>query len=317
MFQIIKMIIYRILHNLVFLFLPLIVTPIVIALSLFFTHNMSVNANIAIVGECDIDFSNIDAIKVTYLESEPKISELLQGKYDAAITVTDGKFEITTIKGEQFRNALDELLEGETPEWNYGQVRGEVANLVGFIMMFVLLLGVMLYRFYYEEKGGIDRRILSTKINYLGYCLSHCIVVFCMVFIPIIAVILIFSWIHGFNSNVSNYQIILIIGTISLLGATYGFFISSLIESDESAILLGAMTIIISTLISGSFRNTVNNPIIEYISHMLPQKQILDYVIALEGDQFLPAHLIVCILFSIAFVMLGLYFNKRRLAYNR
>lgn len=66
--EIVKMIFYRIRKNKAYLFLPIIVTPIVIALSINFTENMTTSAKIAIVGCNDISLHQSDNINVCYLD---------------------------------------------------------------------------------------------------------------------------------------------------------------------------------------------------------------------------------------------------------
>lgn len=315
MLNLMKMIMYRILHNKTFLFLPVIVTPIVIMLSIFFTNNMATNANIAIVNQSNISFAKSAGVNITYLDSTPPLSDLMQGKYDAIVNVNNDKsFDIQTIKNENFKAAIEDTLSGKTPHWNLSSKRGEISNLTGFIMMFVLLIGIMLYRFYYEEKNGIDKRILSSPITYIKYSLSHCIVVLGIVFIPMIIIILGYSLIWGFDTNMNNLDLCLIFGLMALLGSSLGLFISSIVKSDDNAVLVGAMTVISTTLLSGSFRDITSTKITMFISKILPQKYILDYAMNLENNQKVNSlGILYVLILCLLFILLSLYFNKRRL----
>lgn len=313
MLPLIKSLAYRIIHNKAFLFLPIIVTPLVLILSLYFTHNMTTYANIAVVG--DYPTIQADGVKITPLEEVPPFSDLMQGRFDAVVIFDGENYTIETVKGDTFQEALTTVLNGGTPNWTSGQARGEVANLTGFIMMFVLLIGIMLYRFYYEEKDGIDRRILSSPVNYIQYMLSHCIVVLLMVYVPVMLIITGFSIFHGFQSNASILQIAFIFFMLSLLGTTLGFCLSSLIPSDESAILLGSMTVIVTTLLSGGFREITSAGIAQTISKFLPQKYILDYAMAVENcTQVNYLSIVGVFLLCGLFLIIGLLANRKRLS---
>ena len=313
--KIIKMIFYRIKHNKAYLFFPIVVTPIIIALSINFTQNMTSSINIAIVGCSDISLHQSDGINISYLDVKPPFSEVMDGKYDAVITTENGNYSIETIKGSTVKNAIEDMLQGKSPSFDTSfATRGEISNLTGFIMMFVLSTGVMLYKFYYEEKGGLEMRILSSPISNTKYILSHVLTVFLTIFIPIIIITSTYEIIWGFDTNISVLEISSIIFLMSLLGSTLGLFISSIINSDENAVLVGTMTVICTTLLSGSFKEIASNNVTKFISSLLPQKYILDYAISLENNKSVNLMgVLYVIILSFAFVLLSLYFNKRRL----
>ncbi|OCA97212.1 ABC transporter permease [Clostridium beijerinckii] len=316
MTNLIKMIFYRILKNKAYLFMPIIVTPLVILASISFTMNSSIKANIAVIG---MDNSNLSIkdVKVTSIEEQPKFSDLVQDKYDAIVMYENGKYNIETVKGETFKTALEDALNGKTPSWGNDLKRGTISNLVGFITMFILLVSVMLYRFYYEEKNGINKRILSSTINYIEYSLAHCTIVFTMIFMPTILIILLYSGIWGFNSNVSNLQLILIFFVLCFLGTALGFMISSIVKYDQNATLIGAMLVIITTLLSGSFRPVPQQGLAKIISEMLPQKYILDFPLAIENYKNVNyISIIIILIFSIVLIFLGIIINKRKLETN-
>ena len=316
MASLIKMIFYRIFKNKAYLFMPIIVTPLVILASISFTMNSSVKANIAVIGVNNLDLA-IKDVKVTSIEEEPKFSDLVQNKYDAIVTYKNGQYDIKTVKGDVFKTALEDALNGKTPSWSNDLKRGTVSNLVGFITMFILLVSVMLYKFYYEEKKGINKRILHSTINYIKYSIAHCTIVFIMIFIPTIFIILLYNGIWGFNSNVTDSQLIFIFFILCFLGTALGFIISSTVKYEQNATLIGAMLVIISTLLSGSFRPVPQQGIAKVISEILPQKYILDFTLAIENYMNVNyISMIVIVMFSIGLIFLGIIINKRKLESN-
>lgn len=284
--KIIKMILYRIWHKKAYLFLPIIVTPIVLILAINFTQNISANVNIAVVGKNENKILENGSIKVTYVQQKPAFSKVMDGTYDAIVTTNNGTYNIETDKDNHVKEAINNFLQGKpsilTQSSSY---RGEISNLTGFIMMFILLIGVMLYKFYYEERGTIENRILSMPISPLSYIMSHCITVWGMVFFPTFIIISIYKLFIGFDSTVNIAGIASIVFLMSFLGSSFGLLLTSLIRSEENAILVGAMSVIITTLLSGSFREITTNGITPFIQKLLPQKYILDYAICLENNQ--------------------------------
>lgn len=313
MTNLIKMIFYRISINKAYLFMPIIVTPLVILASISFTMNTSIKANIAIIGMNSSNLS-IKDVKITNITEEPKLSDLVQDKYDAIVNYKDGKYNIETVKGEVFKTALEDALNGKTPSWSNDLKRGPISNLVGFITMFILLVAIMLYRFYYEEKDGINKRILSSTINYIKYSIAHCIIVFIMIFIPTILIILLYNGVWGFNSNVSNLQLIFVFFILCLLGTALGSIISSIVKYDQNATLIGAMLVIITTLLSGSFRPVPQEGAAKIISEILPQKYIVDFPLAIENYKNINySSMILILIFSLGLIFLGIVINKRKL----
>lgn len=295
--KLIKMILYRIWHKKAYLFLPIIVTPIVLLLAINFTQNISTNLSIAIVSENENEILESKSIEVSYVKEKPAFSKVMDGTYDAIVIMDNGTYKIETDKDNHVKEAINNFLQGKPYDLTQSSShRGEISNLAGFIMMFVLLIGVMLYKFYYEERGTIEKRILSTPISALKYIMSHCITVWGMVFFPTFIIISIYKLLIGFDSTVSIAGIASIIFLMSFLGSSFGLFLTSLIYSEENAILVGAMSVIITTLLSGSFREITVNGITLFIQKVLPQKYILDYAICLENNQMINIAGIVYIL---------------------
>ena len=109
---------------------------------------------------------NIKYVSCTVINEHPKLSELAQGKYDAIIEYKNGEYEIKSLKGEEFDRALEKVLKKEqtvNDAFASKQSRGVIGNLAGFLSMLLLLLGSILYKFYYADKGGIARRIVVSK----------------------------------------------------------------------------------------------------------------------------------------------------------
>lgn len=260
---------------------------------------------------------NIENISVTQLETEPKLSELVEGTYDAVIEKKEGTYHIITIKGEKFRESLNKVLnEGATVKEAFEgkEKRGVIGNLIGFLTMLLLLLGSMLYKFYYQEKNGIDKRIVVSKVGYIRYTLSHPIVVFLILFIPTWSITVATNILFHLNINVSVWELTFMLFTLCLLATSFSFCIASFNKAEQNGSLIATMAIIITSLISGSFIEISKEGITNTISHLFPQRYLLDYAIAVEHN--LPANtisMVIIILFSIGMIALGGFVNKKRI----
>lgn len=316
MFKVIKMILYRMINDKAFLFTPIILTPIIIIASIFLTKNLSIQANIALINMNQVNI-NVETVKITKLDKKPTMSELVKGKYDAVVDYENDKYIIDTIKGNDFKNNINDVLNGKVPNFNTSLKRGVISNLVGFITMFILFVGVQIYYYYYKEKGGINKRILSTNIGYIKYSLAHFISSFIMIFIPTIVIILLSRYIFNITSSVSNLEIIFIIFVLCILSTSFGFLIATLFKTDDGGSMVGSMIVILTTLISGSFFNIKADRIKDILSHLFPQKYILDFTICLENN--IHANVIAMfsiIVFSLVLVLIGVNINKYKLSKN-
>ncbi len=192
----------------------------------------------------------------TKLEEEPKLSELVEGKYDAIIEYKNDKYEIKSVKGAKFEKSLDELLNnGKTIEQAFAekQNRGVIGNLVGFLSMLLLLLGSILYKFYYQDKGGIARRIVVSKAGYIKYILSYPLSVFLVLFIPAWSITLISSSTLKLGETIKFPELTFMIFVLCLLGASYNFFVASFSRHEQNGGLFATMTVMMTSLLSGSF----------------------------------------------------------------
>ncbi|SHJ24621.1 ABC-2 type transport system permease protein [Clostridium cavendishii DSM 21758] len=284
MINLIKGLLYRMINNKTFLIMPLIITPIVIAAAIYFSSSFVTRANIGVVGDYNVNLKS-DEINIVKLEKKVPISDLVKNKYEAVISFENGKVQIDTIKGEDFKNRIEKILQGERVNFKEGERRGIASNIVGFITMFVLLLGVMLYRFFFDDKKGISKRIISANISYEQYVCSHFVSVFIMIFIPTALITVIAKELLNLDTRINAVEFIFIILILSLLSSAFGLLMSSIVKEMESASMLGVMINMLTTLLAGSFFTISNNKLIESLGSVFPQKHILDFTVFLENGK--------------------------------
>ena len=259
----------------------------------------------------------IDNLSCTALQGQPKLSELVEGKYDAIIEYKNGAFEIRSVKGQNFEQALDSILNrglSVKEAFENKQSRGVISNLVGFLSMLLLLLGSILYKFYYEDKGGIARRIVTSRVGYIKYILSYPIVVFMVLFIPAWIITLISSSTLDLGENIKFLELTFMIFVLCLLGASYNFLVASFSKHEQNGGLFATMTVMMTSLLSGSFIEITKGGWAEKISYFFPQRYIVDYGINLEnGNKLGFVSMFVIILISILFIIIGGIINRRKM----
>lgn len=302
MINLIKGILYRMVNNKDFLIMPLIITPIVIAAAMFFSSSFVTKANVGVIGDGEVNFNN-DEINVIKLQNNVPMSDLVKNKYDAVISYENGKAIVQTIKDNNLKDKIERLVNGENISIKDNGKRGVVSNIIGYITMFILMFGVKLYKFFFDEKKGIANRIISANISYEKYVLGHCISVFIMLSFPIVIITILCKEVFHINTNVTDLEMVFIVLVLSFLASTFGLLIASITKDLDSASMFGTIISIITTLFAGSFFTITNNYWINKIGDIMPQKHILDFTISLENNSIMNYNNIL-IVFLISFLMI-------------
>ena len=236
----IQMILYRIWKNKLYFFISLLIIPVVLFSAIFFAFPTTSKTKIVVVGRKEPIV--IEEIQAIVLDKAPPFSELVEGKYDAIVTFQkDGSYTIDTIKNQESVETLSQVLDGKLQAFP-APSRGKVTSFVGFISLFILLFNSMLFKFYYEERGGVETRILSTRT----YACSHFLVVFSISFFPT-AILSLGANTFLFASGISNVNLLLAIFVLSFFATSFNFFIASVAKTEESGSLVASMIIMIGT----------------------------------------------------------------------
>lgn len=314
MLKLIKLIGFRITSNKAFLLTYLLLIPIVMAMAIYFTNSISYSMSIGIVG--DVETVDNDSIEYIYLDTMPDTSKLVLSQYDAIIEQTSQGMEVTSTKGEQFDQAIQLLVSGQIDSLpDNSDQRGTGSNILGFLMMVVSLLGVQIYSYYFDERNGINKRILSTSVPCYQYMLSHFTVVFGFLFIPAIIVICGSIWIFDIILSIALWQFILVLLLLCFFATAFGLWINSLSRSLEESMLFGNMFAIAGSIISGGFVQVTNNEIFNQIVQVLPQKQIMTALTALENNTTIPyIGISYVLIISILLILFAIFIEKRKLS---
>jgi ABC-2 type transport system permease protein len=313
MINIIKGILYRMINSKPYLIMPLLITPIVIVAAIYFSSSFAAKINVGVVGDYNVKF-NSDEINIIKLENKVPLSDLVKNKYEAVIYFENGKAKVDTIKGNDFKSKLERIVNGENVTIKDGEKRGVAANIVGYITMFVILLGLMLYKFFFDDKKGIAKRIISANISYEQYVFSHFISVFIMIFVPTVIVTILAKEVLNIDTRVTALELAFIVLILSLVASSFGLLISSVSKDEESVSMFGGMINVITTLLAGSFFTISNNNLINILGNIMPQKHILDFTIALENGRGLDyIDILNVILISFIMIICSFLINKYKI----
>ncbi|NFD79109.1 ABC transporter permease, partial [Clostridium botulinum] len=195
-FTILKNNFYRIISKKSIIINTIIFVPLMIMAAVYFTDKMEIKGTIAVVSENKSVNLNTKYLKVKVLDKKPKMSELLLNKYDAVLEDKgNGKIQITTIKGDKFKNTIENYLKSPqniNKNIDIGEKRGVGTNILGFLIMIILIQSVGLMVMYPEDRDfKTFRRILISPVSEGKYLLAQGIFNFIIIYIPVFLAIVI------------------------------------------------------------------------------------------------------------------------------
>lgn len=123
---------------------------------------------VAVVSEYPIEMPS-PYLNVVYLETEPPLSELFLGKYDAVLTYSEESgYGIKTIKNGQFKKVLEEIVRNPfvySPDSSNNRQIG--TSIMGFLTMFILMQGLSaMYLFAEDQEHEQIKRIASSPASF-------------------------------------------------------------------------------------------------------------------------------------------------------
>ncbi|MBC8060800.1 MAG: ABC transporter permease [Clostridiaceae bacterium] len=299
---------YRIKSKENHIIISLLMTMISIIFAVCLTSKIEVQGSIAVVTNSKASVFQSQYIKFTFMEKKPAKYQLVLGKYDAIIIDEgNGKYYVDTIKSEDFREMLEEVVKnpkGFVPEVK--DTRGVGTNIMGYLLMFILLQSV-LFMFTLAEDIELKQieRIAAAPVSFFKYLLSNFIVIFLLIFTPAFFILVVMKGL-GFNIGFSLLQYIVLLGLICSFGIAFSMFINSLVKVADTANMMGSSIVILTTILSGSFYSfEKGNEILDKAIWIIPQQDFLQLVQGLESGKSVSAMLFqLSYIIIISFVLL-------------
>jgi ABC-2 type transport system permease protein len=268
-----------------YLFSSIFLTACAIIAAILLTNKVEIKGNIAVVSEDKHQLiETCKYFNTTVLDTKPKKSELVQNRYDAVVTINNGSNKIYTIKSNEIKLMLERAI--KDPK-NFvppmGTERKVGTNIIGYMMMFLLMQGVLYARLFAEDKEKhMIERVAISPIAFTNYLLGHAVFIILIILIPSLVVIAAAKLI-GAAIGFSLLQYAGLLLVLSMLSTAFALFLNSLFCVADTANMLGSASIVLTSILAGSFYSFSKGRVLfNKILHILPQKDFINYVDALE-----------------------------------
>lgn len=221
-----------------------------------------------------------EQFNVSNLTQKPKKSELVIGKYDFVICAVDSTYKIDTVRSVAYKRELAAVLEGVPCDENLPETRSIFVNIMGYILMFILIQGILYAKFYADDLGNNMRRILISPINVSSYLLG-CILAFsALTFIPGYATIVAAKLIGiDIGNSLVVYGGLLLL--LTLLSNSFAIFMYTIIGNEDTANIMGTAIVILTSVLSGSFLKLPHD---YKVLSIFPQKKFMDFVTLIDSQ---------------------------------
>lgn len=194
-------------------------------------------------------------------------TNLISGEYDAYINKEDGKYKVTTVRNSTLGMKLSQYLnEGKSliasSDNNYYKI------IITVMAMSSMILSLILYRYYFDDRNGLDKRIYLSGVSNFSYVLQQVLFNFLILFTT--NLLSSFILLPLFDLNIS-WKLVLYILLIELFSANFGMFLSTLTKKNQGALIIGTMVSVITMLLSGALFSVKIGSVQDKIHYIFPQ----------------------------------------------
>ena len=205
---------------------------------------------------------------------------LISGEYDAYINKEDGKYKVTTVRNSTLGMKLSQYLnEGKSltasSNNNYYKI------IITVMAMSSMILSLILYRYYFDDRNGLDKRIYLSGVSNFSYVLQQVVFNFLILFTTNLLSSLIL--LPLFDLNIS-WKLVLYILLIELFSANFGIFLSTLTKKNQGALIIGTMVSVITMLLSGALFSVKKDSIQDKIHYIFPQYYFSNLGKSIDGN---------------------------------
>lgn len=245
--------------------------------------------------------------KVT--DSSDITENLIMGKYDAYVSKKAGHYTVTSVRSSALKRQLTAYLNNGT----YSKVAGSGTHhfkiFLSMLGITVMMLSLILYKFYFDDCAGIDQRIYLSGLSHQSYLLQHIIfnaaILICLS-IPITAFIL-----PLFGIKLSG-TLFATIPLVCIFASTFGIMIATLTRTKQGAMGIGTILVVLSFMLSGALFSIKKATLQARLQYLFPQHYIATLGKYLDGARTLGSALIMLPIFTIICVFTALIAQKKR-----
>ena len=207
-------------------------------------------------------------------------TNLISGEYDAYINKEDGKYKVTTVRNSTLGMNLSQYLnEGKSLIASSGNNYYKI--IITVMAMSSMILSLILYRYYFDDRNGLDKRIYLSGVSNFSYVLQQVVFNFLILFTTNLLSSLIL--LPLFDLNIS-WKLVLYILLIELFSANFGIFLSTLTKKNQGALIIGTMVSVITMLLSGALFSVKKDSIQDKIHYIFPQYYFSNLGKSIDGN---------------------------------
>lgn len=207
-------------------------------------------------------------------------TNLISGKYDAYINKEDGKYKVTTVRNSTLGMNLSQYLnEGKLLVASSSNSYYKI--IITVMAMSSMILSLILYRYYFDDRNGLDKRIYLSGVSNFSYVLQQVVFNFLILFTTNLLSSLIL--LPLFDLNIS-WKLVLYIFLIELFSANFGIFLSTLTKKNQGALIIGTMVSVITMLLSGALFSVKKDSIQDKIHYIFPQYYFSNLGKSIDGN---------------------------------
>lgn len=236
-------------------------------------------------------------------------TNLISGEYDAYINKEDGKYKVTTVRNSTLGMKLSQYLnEGKSliasSDNNYYKI------IITVMAMSSMILSLILYRYYFDDRNGLDKRIYLSGVSNFSYVLQQVLFNFLILFTT--NLLSSFILLPLFELNIS-WKLVLYILLIELFSANFGMFLSTLTKKNQGALIIGTMVSVITMLLSGALFSVKIGSVQDKIHYIFPQHYFSNLGKNIDANLTNLAHSVTVIVgYTLLFFLLANYLQNQK-----
>ena len=236
-------------------------------------------------------------------------TNLISGEYDAYINKEDGKYKVTTVRNSTLGMKLSQYLnEGKSliasSDNNYYKI------IITVMAMSSMILSLILYRYYFDDRNGLDKRIYLSGVCNFSYVLQQVLFNFLILFTT--NLLSSFILLPLFDLNIS-WKLVLYILLIELFSANFGMFLSTLTKKNQGALIIGTMVSVITMLLSGALFSVKIGSVQDKIHYIFPQHYFSNLGKNIDANLTNLAHSVTVIVgYTLLFFLLANYLQNQK-----
>ena len=236
-------------------------------------------------------------------------TNLISGEYDAYINKEDGKYKVTTVRNSTLGMSLSQYLnEGKSliasSDNNYYKI------IITVMAMSSMILSLILYRYYFDDRNGLDKRIYLSGVSNFSYVLQQVLFNFLILFTT--NLLSSFILLPLFDLNIS-WKLVLYILLIELFSANFGMFLSTLTKKNQGALIIGTMVSVITMLLSGALFSVKIGSVQDKIHYIFPQHYFSNLGKNIDANLTNLAHSVTVIVgYTLLFFLLANYLQNQK-----